>query len=72
VPIRPKLAQVKVGYWGIRGLGQVPRLLLSYSGVEFDDQLYSDREKWFGDDKINLGLNFPNLPYLIDGEYNIT
>lgn len=25
-----------------------------------------------GQDKLQLGLNFPNLPYLIDGDYNIT
>lgn len=63
---------MKLAYWGIRGLGQVPRLLLAYSGVEFEDYHYTDREKWFGDDKVNLGLHFPNLPYLIDGDYNIT
>ncbi len=31
--IQPKLNKVKLGYWKIRGLAQVPRLLLAYSGV---------------------------------------
>lgn len=30
-----KYRRVRLGYWGIRGLGQVPRLLLAYSGVDF-------------------------------------
>lgn len=37
VPIQPKYRKVKLGYWGIRGLAQVPRLLLSFSNVEFED-----------------------------------
>jgi glutathione S-transferase len=70
--INPAGKKVKLGYWGIRGLAQVPRLLLSYNGVEFEDVLYSDGDKWFKEDKQNLGLDFPNLPYLLDGEYNLT
>lgn len=68
----PTPKTVKLAYWGIRGLGQVPRLLLAYSKVDFEDYHYTDSEKWFQQDKIHLGLNFPNLPYLIDGDYNIT
>ncbi len=40
--ISPKLPGVKLGYWGIRGLAQVPRLLLSYTGTEFEDFTYTD------------------------------
>lgn len=70
VPIVGK--KVRHGYWGIRGLGQANRLLLAYSGVEFEDTQYSDPDKWFKEDKLNIGLDFPNLPYLIDGEYSLT
>jgi glutathione S-transferase len=72
MPNQPKYRKVKLGYWGIRGLGQVPRLLLSYSGVEFEDKQYTNGEDWFKNDKVNLGLSFPNLPYLVDGEYELT
>lgn len=27
--------------------------------------MYSDRDEWFKQDKENLGLDIPNLPYLI-------
>jgi len=47
-------------------------LLLAYSGVEFEDVRYTEREKWVNEDKVNLGLDFPNVPYLIDGIYSIT
>jgi glutathione S-transferase len=72
ITFQPKYRNVKLGYWGIRGLAQVPRLLLSFSGVEFEDQQYTEGDKWFKEDKVNLGLNFPNLPYLFDGNFNIT
>lgn len=70
--MNPSGRKVKLAYWGIRGLAQVNRLLLSYSGVEFEDFTYTDGDKWFKDDKLNLGLDFPNLPYLFDGEYSLT
>jgi len=63
---------VKLAYWGIRGLAQTPRLLLTYSGVEFEDFHYTNGDKWFKEDKAHLGLDFPNLPYLIDGTFNVT
>lgn len=62
-----------LGYWGIRGRGQVLRLLLAYSGLEWEDRVYSGPEKWFGNgDKVKLGLEFPNLPYLINGDFKLT
>lgn len=71
--IQPKLAKVKLGYWKVRGRGQVPRLLLAYSGVDFEDYSYTlGGPEWGEQDKKNMGLSFPNLPYLVDGDYNIT
>ena len=62
-----------LGYWGIRGRGQVLRLLLAYSGLEWEDKIYADAGKWFGaGDKMNLGLDFPNLPYLTHGDFKLT
>lgn len=61
-----------IGYWGIRGKGQIPRLLLAYTGTKFHAKNYTAPEQWFGGDKTGLGLNFPNLPYLIDGHFKLT
>ena len=47
-------------------------MLLHFAGVKFEDFTYTVGDNWFKDDKINLGLDFPNLPYLLDGEYNLT
>ncbi|CAG2177630.1 unnamed protein product, partial [Oppiella nova] len=45
------------------------RLVLAYAGVDFVDKRYesSERDVWLSD-KPNLGLDFPNLPYYMDGD----
>ena len=63
---------IKFGYWGIRGLAQIPRLLLTYTGAAWEDVVYTDESQWWTNDKQKLGLDFPNLPYLIDGDLRLT
>ncbi|XP_067141058.1 glutathione S-transferase Mu 1-like [Centruroides vittatus] len=67
-----------LGYWNIRGLAQPIRLLLAYTETEFEDKKYSygppptfDRSAWLNE-KFTLGLDFPNLPYYIDGSVKLT
>ena len=67
-----------LGDWAIRGLGQQIRYELAYAGVEFNDVTYEQggepdfsRQSWL-DVKFTLGLDFPNLPYFIDGDYSMT
>ena len=68
-----------LGYWKIRGLGANIRLQLAYSGIndynmveyEQGDAPDFDSSCWFNV-KPTLGLSFPNLPYLIDGDFNLT
>ncbi|CAH8437025.1 unnamed protein product [Heterobilharzia americana] len=63
----------KLGYWKIRGLVQPIRLLLEYLGDEYEERLYGrdEGDEW-QKDKFSLGLDFPNLPYFIDGDVKIT
>jgi len=70
--------KIKLGYWDIRGLAEPIRLLLRYVEADWEDVLYScgdgpdfDKSCWF-DNKFSLGLDFPNLPYLIDGDVKLT
>ncbi|XP_029974072.1 glutathione S-transferase Mu 3-like [Salarias fasciatus] len=63
-----------LAYWDIRGIGQPIRLLLEYTGTNYEDKFYVcgeapdyDKSCWF-DVKSELGMTFPNLPYLVDGE----
>ncbi|KAL6044714.1 Glutathione S-transferase Mu 3 [Balamuthia mandrillaris] len=67
-----------LGYWAIRGLAQPIRFLLEYVGEPYEDRKYVQgdgpefsREEWLSV-KHTLGLAFPNLPYLIDGEVKLT
>ena len=72
-PEKPRL-----GYWKIRGLAQQIRYELEYLGVDYDETLYEqgdapdyDRSQWL-EEKDTLGLQFPNLPYFIDGNFKLT
>ncbi|XP_012657143.1 glutathione S-transferase Mu 1 isoform X2 [Otolemur garnettii] len=67
-----------LGYWDIRGLAHAIRLLLEYTDSSYEEKIYTmgdapdyDRSQWLKE-KFKLGLDFPNLPYLIDGPHKIT
>ncbi|KAG0727253.1 Glutathione S-transferase Mu 2 [Chionoecetes opilio] len=67
-----------LGYWKDRCLAQPIRLLLAYKGVEYEDKQYEvgdppdyDKTCWFSV-KYKLGLDFPNLPYYIDGDVKLS
>lgn len=66
------------GYWSIRGLGAPCRMMFYYCNVDFEDKLYEcgdapdfDKSCWT-DVKETMGMEYPNLPYLIDGETKIS
>ncbi|KPM11584.1 Sar s 8 allergen (glutathione S transferase mu-like protein 2) [Sarcoptes scabiei] len=53
-------------------------MLLTFAGVDFVDKRYEfgpgpefDRNDWL-DEKHNLGLDFPNLPYYIEDDVKLT
>uniref|UniRef100_A0A3Q4GFQ2 glutathione transferase n=1 Tax=Neolamprologus brichardi TaxID=32507 RepID=A0A3Q4GFQ2_NEOBR len=54
------------------------RLLLEYTGDKYEEKQYVcgeapdyDKSQWT-DVKFKLGMDFPNLPYLVDGNRKIT
>mmetsp|Transcript_85705 Transcript_85705/g.245980 ORF Transcript_85705/g.245980 Transcript_85705/m.245980 type:complete len:319 (-) Transcript_85705:71-1027(-) len=58
------------GYWKIRGLGAIFRMIFEYKGVKYTDNQYDTGEKWFGEDKPKiLEKNvLANLPYVECGK----
>ncbi|XP_070575706.1 glutathione S-transferase Mu 1-like isoform X3 [Ptychodera flava] len=69
---------VLLGYWKVRGLAQPIRYILEYAGIEYKEKFYEfgpapeyNKDSWFKE-KHNLGLSFPNVPYLIDGDVKLT
>ncbi|KAA0189490.1 Glutathione S-transferase mu class, partial [Fasciolopsis buskii] len=54
-------------------LAQPIRLLLEQVGEKYDECLYGkdDREKWLNE-KFELGMELPNLPYYIDKNVKLT
>ncbi|GFT97216.1 glutathione S-transferase Mu 1 [Nephila pilipes] len=67
------MSKPEVGYWDVRGLAEPIRYLLHYKNVDFEDKRYSldDPTSW-QNVKFTLNLDFPNLPYLIDGNVRLT
>lgn len=63
---------ITLGYWYVRALGDPIRFLLIDNEIAFQDKQYKTPDEWFGKDKQSLGLDFPNLPYLIDGDVKLT
>nr|XP_020473748.1 glutathione S-transferase Mu 3-like [Monopterus albus] len=68
---------MKLAYWDIRGPPQPIRLLLEYTGTKYEDKFYKcgeapdyDKSCWFNE-KEKLGIDFANLPYLVDGDRKI-
>ena len=68
-------AELELGYWGIRGLGQPIRFLLTHAEVAFsevrlgvnqDGSIVADGSHDWEIYKGTLSMPFPNLPYLID------
>ena len=47
---------------GIRGRAHPVRNLAHFLGLQFEDKRYSAPEEWFGKDKKELQIPFPNLP----------
>jgi len=71
---------IKVGYWNLRGLMSPIQYLLQISGLphevkryDFDGDLSNPNviESWLAE-KNDLGLDLPNLPYLLDGDVKLT
>lgn len=70
-------SEITLGYWNLRGLCHSVRLLLKHAGVKYNEVLYDEgkfmdsENSWFKV-KPTLGLDFPNLPYLLDGDMKLT
>ncbi|XP_054421666.1 glutathione S-transferase Mu 1-like [Pteronotus mesoamericanus] len=69
---------MSLDYWNIRGLAHAIHLLLEYTDSSYEEKRYTmgdapdfDRSQWLSD-KFKLGLDFPSLPYLIDGTQKLT
>ena len=67
-------SKLTIGYWPLRGLVQHVFTLLEYTGTEYNFVKITDRPNWEAgkDALIEGGMDFPNLPYLIDGDVQIS
>ena len=61
---------MEFGYWKIRGLGSVFRMVFEYKQASYVDKQYCTPDDWFKDRKPAIKALNPlaNLPYLVDGD----
>lgn len=67
--------KIQIGYWDCRGVANSLRLTLIACNLEYDETIYdivNGRDKWFEEDKKNLDLTMPDLPYFIHGDIKMT
>lgn len=65
-------SKLTLGYCDIQGRAQQIRWLLYFHKVDFDDKFYTEPADWFDKDKLSLKSDFPNIPYIQDGDVVIT
>uniref|UniRef100_H2ZPT7 glutathione transferase n=1 Tax=Ciona savignyi TaxID=51511 RepID=H2ZPT7_CIOSA len=73
------MSKILLGYWDLRGLGEPIRVMLEHLGVEYDEKKFGhyksgdgwDRSEWRSV-KFTLGFDYPNLPYLTDGDVKVS
>ena len=66
--------KVKLGYWKFRGVhrGNGARYLLAYSGAQWEEQSFTFSSEDWPTFKSGGTVEFPNLPFIIDGDVNVT
>nr|XP_039261475.1 glutathione S-transferase 2-like [Styela clava] len=65
------MGKFTLAYWPSRGFAEPARMLLEYGDVDYENKHMASREEW-GEIKPKLGMDFPNLPYIIDGDVKLT
>ena len=70
--------KILIAYWKIRGLIMHVQYVAEYCKAPYETKYYQQGEAptfdsscWF-DEKHSLGLDFPNLPYLFDGDFKMS
>ena len=66
--------KLKLGYWPFRGVhrGEVCRYLLAYGGAQWEEQNFTMGGDEWPTFKNSGALEYPNLPFVIDGDVTVT
>ncbi|EAR93871.1 glutathione S-transferase, amine-terminal domain protein (macronuclear) [Tetrahymena thermophila SB210] len=65
---------INLGFWALPLRAQPIRYIFELAQYPYQQTNYTleESKEWFEKDKKELGLDFPNLPYLIHGDFKIT
>ena len=61
---------MELGYWPIRGRAEALRLLLAYLHIEYKEHNPVSPQEIL--ENAKHGFEFPNVPYLVDGDVKLT
>merc|ERR1719265_112478 len=60
---------MELGYWGIKGRGAPLLMYAKYLGLDVNFKMYKSPDEWKADKENGLGMDFPNIPYIKDGDF---
>lgn len=68
-----KSDKIIFGYWDVRGIhrGNGTRYLLNYCGANYEEKRYEFGTDQWQKAKASNFMDFPNVPYIIDGGFKI-
>jgi glutathione S-transferase len=67
-----EFTSIVVGYYNLRGKAQVPRLLLEYLKVDYEDKIFTLPEWQKYSQEETQDFVFPVLPFLREGNFVCT
>src|SRR3990167_614529 len=62
---------MELGYWPSRGVAEPIRYLSAITGEPLKEVIYETPQAWESQ-KQTLPIDFPNIPYLKDGDFYLT
>ena len=65
-------SKIIIGDWSIKGRSEILRQLCEFLCLPYQNKIYTDPNEWFLIDKPFLKSDFPNVPYILDGDKVIT
>ena len=60
-----------LGYWNLKARAEATRILLAHTKQDYKEENPQSFEEW-GKQKSAMDFDFPNLPYLKDGDLKLT
>ena len=65
-------SMIEFGYWPVKNLGEPIRWMMGYMNIPYQEYNPPTQEDWYMNKRASLRLDFPAMPYLIDGDVRLS